>query len=430
MDEMVWANEPYTEEDLSAQVQYVTTHLPNGPQIGSDATNFVRGINAYIALAKQHPLTMIPAEYFALGKWDGPQPFKVEDVVAIAALVGGIFGSGGGHQLQNAVLYQKLKQRFGPEHQLVAGSPESPPASTRRSGPDLSGFGTFLSFNAPNDPEAPTTVHGQSFPYQTLPPPSELNRASRATDRAPSNGRIMWSPAVPGRVGERGDGTGRQGQARQSLHEARIGTALGRRANAGPGLLAFPRQMSNALLVSGAHTVSGHPIAVMGPQTSYFSPEILMEQDIHGPGIDANGAAFAGANMYVQLGHGRDYAWSATSAGQNITDTFAVPLCNPAGGRVSTKSDYYVLRGKCVQMETLTRSESWTPNLGDFTPAGSITLQTQRTAFGLVIARATIHGRPVAYCNLRSTYMHELDSSVGFERFNNPAEIRSHAGLL
>ena len=428
MDEMVWANEPYTEEDLSAQVQYVTTHLPNGPQIGSDATNFVRGINGYIALAKQHPLTMIPAEYFALGKWDGPQPFKVEDVVAIAALVGGIFGSGGGHQLQNAVLYQKLKQRFGPEHQLVAGSPEPPPASTRRSGPDLSGFGTFLSFNAPNDPEAPTTVHGKSFPYQTLPPPSELNRASIAL---PDPGSVQWTnhvvaggpPAASASVAT----AARVAKAKRGNRytKARIGTALGRHANAGPGLLAFPRQMSNALLVSGAHTVSGHPIAVMGPQTSYFSPEILMEQDIHGPGIDANGAAFAGANMYVQLGHGRDYAWSATSAGQNITDTFAVPLCNPAGGRVSTKSDYYVLRGKCVQMETLTRSESWTPNLGDFTPAGSITLQTQRTAFGLVIARATIHGRPVAYCNLRSTYMHELDSSVGFERFNNPAEIRN-----
>ena len=320
-------------------MQYVTTHLPNGPQIGSDATNFVRGINAYIALAKQHPLTMIPAEYFALGKWDGPQPFKVEDVVAIAALVGGIFGSGGGHQLQNAVLYQKLKQRFGPEHQLVAGSPESPPASTRRSGPDLSGFGTFLSFNAPNDPEAPTTVHGQSFPYQTLPPPSELNRASIALDLAPSNGRIMWSPAVPGRVGERGDGTGRQGQARQSLHEGPDwDCALGRRANAGPGLLAFPRQMSNALLVSGAHTVSGHPIAVMGPQTSYFSPEILMEQDIHGPGIDANGAAFAGANMYVQLGHGRDYAWSATSAPAKTSPTRSRCRCaiqRAAGSRPS-----------------------------------------------------------------------------------------------
>lgn len=76
-------------------------------------------------------------------------------------------------------------------------------------------------------------------------------------------------------------------------------------------------------------------------------------------------------------------------------------------------------------METLTRSESWTPNLADPTPAGSITFQTRRTAFGLVIARATIHGRPVAYCNLRSTYMHELDSSVGFERFNDPAATRN-----
>ena len=190
-------------------------------------------------------------------------------MVAIAALVGGIFGSGGGHQLQNAVLYQKLKQRFGPEHQLVAGSPESPPASTRRSGPDLSGFGTFLSFNAPNDPEAPTTVHGQSFPYQTLPPPSELNRASIAlrTGLRPmdeSCGRRR-SPAASASAA-----TARVAKAKRGNRytKARIGTALGRRANAGPGLLAFPRQMSNALLVSGAHTVSGHPIAVMGPQTS------------------------------------------------------------------------------------------------------------------------------------------------------------------
>jgi acyl-homoserine lactone acylase PvdQ len=429
MDEMVWANEPYTEQDLSAQVQYGVAHLPGGRQIGSDAANFVAGINAYIALAKQHPLTMIPGEYFALGKWSGPEPFTVEDVVAIAALVGGILGSGGGHQLQNAVLYQHLKRRFGPEHQLVAGSPERPRAITTPPGRDLSGFGTFLSFVAPNDPEAPTTVHGRSFPYQTLPRPSQLNRASIAL---PDPGSVRWTNHVvgggpPPSAPASAAAVARVAKAKHGNRytNARIGTALGRRANAGPGLLSFPQQMSNALLVSGAHTVSGHPIAVMGPQTSYFSPEILEEQDIHGPGIDADGAAFPGANMYVQLGHGRDYAWSATSAGQNITDTFAVPLCNPAGGPVSIHSDYYVLRGKCVQMETLTRSESWTPNLGDFTPAGSITLQTQRTAFGLVIARATIRGRPVAYSNLRSTYMHELDSSVGFERFNNPDEIRS-----
>ena len=93
--------------------------------------------------------------------------------------------------------------------------------------------------------------------------------------------------------------------------------------------------MSNALLVSARDSASGHPLAVMGPQVAYFAPQILMEEDIHGPGIDADGAAFPGVNLYVELGHGPDYAWSATSAGQNIVDTFAVPLCNPAGGAVA-----------------------------------------------------------------------------------------------
>jgi hypothetical protein len=76
-------------------------------------------------------------------------------------------------------------------------------------------------------------------------------------------------------------------------------------------------------------------------------------------------------------------------------------------------------------METLTDSESWTSNLADSTPKGSVTFTTQRTAFGIVIARATVRGRPVVYCNLRSTYMHELDSAVGFERFNEPAYMRT-----
>ncbi len=89
--------------------------------------------------------------------------------------------------------------------------------------------------------------------------------------------------------------------------------ALGPQANAGPGLLSFPRSMSNALLVSAATAPSGHPSTVMGPQVAYFTPEILMEEDIHGPGVDAEGAAFPGVNLYVELGHGRDYAWSATS---------------------------------------------------------------------------------------------------------------------
>ena len=65
----------------------------------------------------------------------------------------------------------------------------------------------------------------------------------------------------------------------------------------------------------------------MGPQVGYYTPEILMEEDLHGPGIDARGAAFPGVNLYVELGHGRDYAWSATTATSDNVDTFAEVLC-------------------------------------------------------------------------------------------------------
>ena len=81
-------------------------------------------------------------------------------------------------------------------------------------------------------------------------------------------------------------------------------------------------------------------------------------------------------------------------------------------------------------METLTRHECWSPNAADSTPAGSVTFQTQRTAFGIVIARAKIHGRPVVYTNLRSTYMHELDSVVGFMLLNNAGGRQEPSGLL
>jgi acyl-homoserine lactone acylase PvdQ len=484
MDESVWQNEPYTAQDLTNQINWDAANLPDGQQILSDATNYVAGINAYISQAENplNALTMLPAEYTAIGQPQGPQPFTLQDIVKIATLVGGIFGNGGGQQLSNAVLYENLEQQFGPERRNLAGSPErngATPAKKRhkrkpkkrkntpdipglaplgvrgtgypvRSGsggpidaqtarasgrgtsragkallgagklsaPDTSGFATFLSFVDPADPEAPTTVRGQSFPYQTLPTPSN---AERKTLALPDRGSVQYVKAVvAGAVPAGQSGSATAGS--KLRHSSGPGARLG--AGGAGGLLGFGRGMSNALLVSAADSASGHPLAVMGPQVSYFSPEILMEQDEHGPGIDAEGAAFPGTNLYVQLGHGQDYAWSATSSGQNIIDTFAAPLCDPNGGAVSMNSDYYLLNGQCVQMETLTRSESWQPNLGDSTPAGSVTFQTKRTAYGIVIARARINGRPVVYTNLRSTYMHELDSAVGFERYNEPAAMR------
>ncbi len=79
------------------------------------------------------------------------------------------------------------------------------------------------------------------------------------------------------------------------------------------------------------------------------------------PGIDARGASFIGVNLYVQLGRGRDYAWSATSAGQDIIDTFAVDLCETSGAKPTLASTSYRYRGRCRPMEELTKTEHLSP---------------------------------------------------------------------
>ena len=140
--------------------------------------------------------------------------------------------------------------------------------------------------------------------------------------------------------------------------------------------------MSNALLVSGAETESGRPVAVMGPQVAYFMPQILVEIDLHGPDIDAQGAAFAGVSPYILLGRGQDYAWSATSAGQDIIDTFAEKLCEPDGSAPDVQSTHYLYKGECRPMEILTRVNNITPNPGDPSPPETYTLRRSAPCTG------------------------------------------------
>src|SRR5205807_509472 len=108
-------------------------------------------------------------------------------------------------------------------------------------------------------------------------------------------------------------------------------------------------------------------------------------------------------------------------------DTFAVPLCNPNGGAASIDSGYYLFRGRCLKIEVRQRKESWKPNAGDQTPPGSATFTTELTPLGIVTARARVHGRPVIYTKLRSTYLHEPDSGLGLSLFNQPGTIRGPA---
>ena len=118
-------------------------------------------------------------------------------------------------------------------------------------------------------------------------------------------------------------------------------------APAGPAVRTVQRRlMSNALLIGAKRSSNGHPIFVAGPQVGLLlRREILMEEDLHGGGLDARGVAFPGLGFYLQIGRGPDYAWSATSASSDVIDQFAETLC---GG----DDLHYLFKGACRAMGT------------------------------------------------------------------------------
>ena len=181
--------------------------------------------------------------------------------------------------------------------------------------------------------------------------------------------------------------------------------------------------MSNAMLVTGKESKTGKPLAVMGPQTGYYAPQILVEQVLNGPGIEARGVAFAGVNLFVQLGRGVDYAWSATSAGSDNIDTVAERLCNVNGSKPSVRSTAYRVGKRCVPMQSDVHSETTTPNFTAPSPSKTYRFQVLRTRHGIVQERTTVGGVPVALVLQRSTYGHEIDSVLGFGEFNDPGFV-------
>ena len=387
MDAEVWDNAPYTEQDLQRQYDLADeVYGAEGTKLQNDVDAYVAGINQYISEARTDPQKM-PSEYAAIVK--PLQDWKVTDVIATASLIGGIFGKGGGGEVGNAEVYSAAKARFG----------------------NAPGEAVWSDFRQANDPEAPTTVRGQAFPYQdrtgvdpdavAIPDPGSLQPGS--PDDASGGGGGGLLDGILGGLGDLPGG-------------------------------------SNALLVSGAESESGRPVAVFGPQVAYFAPQILMEIDLHGPDIDARGATFVGVNLYVLLGRGQDYAWSATSAGQDIIDTFAEKLCEPDGGDAGTEPDpgtinsmNYIYRGECRPIEVLENQQVTNPNPGDpgSGPGGSpepptpYNLEAQRTVHGIISHRGTVGGVPVAFAKLRSTYYHEADSARAFSAMNQPSRVKN-----
>ncbi|MER6379749.1 penicillin acylase family protein [Streptomyces sp. NPDC001250] len=377
LEQEFYRNAPYTEADLQAQIDNaVARNGARGQQALADANAYLAGINAYIDASDSG--RYFPGEYDLTGHKDAItnagtiDHFKITDLVALASVIGSLFGSGGGGEVNNALSLMAAQSKYGVEE----------------------GTKVWESFRERNDPEAALTVHdGSSFPYGGKP-------ADAKGEALPDPGTVTQEPLVYDRTGSAATA------AAKSTSATAARTTLG----------SARRGMSNALVVSGKYTASGHPIAVFGPQTGYFAPQLLMLQEIQGPGLSARGASFAGLSMYVELGRGQDYSWSATTSGQDIIDSYAVELC---------QDDYhYLYHGTCTAMDKVEQKNAWSPTTADSTPAGSYTMRVWRTKYGPVEYRASVGGKKVAYTTLRSSYLHEADSIIGFQMLNDPDFVK------
>ena len=432
----------YSEDELSQMVSALPARLGKlGSLIVADLDADVAGINAYIDSLSGPNAAKKPPEYATLKGGGFPPPhFTANDIVASAVLIQSIFAGGGGNEPTNELLLQQLDPQLGPAATSV-------PAAACALWRDL---------RHADDPDATRTI---DTPFHQS--PAKLDESCPHPLLA---GAAIWDPgtyqtrSALGTGSVQGDADASvQGDAAAStltttsveVGTSRIAPAIrrispaldptkGAKAALRAAGLEVPDNLSNFIAVTANQTKNGHPIAVMGPQTSYYVPQLLWEVAVHSGGgtpQDFDGRGIVFANLpYIEIGRGIGYAWSATSGDSDLTDVRVSKMCNIDGSAPSLKdangdgfpdADGYLFDAGDGQGPTCRRfyerTDQWTatPTLASLGSSGSKTAETvtrniMRTHYGPVSATATVNGAPVAISIQRSTFEDELDTAVPF----------------
>lgn len=369
-DEDAYEFAGYDEADLQQQYDSLLAEFRGrGRRVDRDIENFLAGVNDFVSLSNLNPIGVAPAEYTGLDLFP-IQRFEKTDIVAIATQLEQLFGAGGGSEHRNAQLLLSLQSELG----------EGP------------GTALYNDLRRAEEPEAPVTTE-LSFPYPARGPIDPAAVAMPDLDSVTTPPTIEVIGALPA--------------GRTSI----VNTRYLRRSSTGNPA------MSNFVGINAEHAAGGHPIAVMGPQTGYFVPELLSEFSVDGGKLFARGVAVTGT-PYIVLGRGRNYAWSATAGGSDNTDVRVVKLCVPGGGSPAPNAIHYEYKGECKEM--FVRVDTWCAGGRTFCDANPDNLQArvERTVHGIVFARATVDGEPVALARQRASFFREGENSLAFARIN------------
>ena len=113
--------------------------------------------------------------------------------------------------------------------------------------------------------------------------------------------------------------------------------------------------MSNHLVIGARRSKSGFPLLIGGPQAGYFSPQILMDYELHSPTIHARGAGFPGLSAIVVMGRTERYAWTPTAGGSGHDRHLRrEAVRSRRAARPSEDSRFYEFKGECRPMDRRT----------------------------------------------------------------------------
>ena len=272
------------------------------------------------------------------------------DVYAAFTFVSSIFGAGGGDEVRSSQFLAALRAHLG----------------------EAEGTKVWLDLRSTDDPEAAVTT-SKSFRYGS-----------------PSTGGGAGSL-----VADPGSFVAADGAGASAAH-------------------AVPhRPASNWLLAGAKRSATGRPLFVGGPQLGYFYPEIVLEQNMHGGGINVRGIAGPGIGPYVFIGRGMDFAWSLTSAGSDNQDFFLEELCNADGSAATRASTSYRYKGRCRAM---TNFDAGLLKAGGGEPAKR--LRFKETVHGPVHGTVTVGGKLYAMAKQRATRGREAVSMLATKHLN------------
>ncbi len=358
-DAVTFSRVDYSEEELGEMYRNLGTRYGKwGRAAQQDLRCYVSGINELISVTRRDP-ARLPIEYRQRGRV--PEIWRVTDEIVTAAYAHKIYEGAGTGGAGNARLLSQLRARLG----------------------ETAGREVFDDLRNADDPETPVVV---DTPYRV----SRARPEPRAT-------------AIP---------DPNSYHTREVLVEPRIAVPVAAALGAFRG---FNPSKSNALLVGGAATRSGRPIAVQGPQDQYGMPHAVdSEVQVSAPDLEFRGILeFFGPYPYDGA-RGKSFAFSGTVQFNSQIDTFVERLCKDASGRLQL----YSYGGRCVKLiaREVSRKIAGTD--------ATYTLRSLRSVHGPIVGYATVNGEAVAVAEANATAFHEEADFVQFAQLFTASEVQ------